>query len=216
MNRRNYQRELERLLVKLEQEERVPTLFLHSCCAPCSSYCLEYLAKYFKITVFYYNPNIYPDSEYANRVEEQERLIREFNEEKIGYPIRMVKADFHPEEYYSAIKGVEQTPEGGPRCVACFKLRLGEAARMAKEGDYDYYTTTLTISRQKDAVLLNAIGEEMGELHGVKFLNSEFKKKNGNERSIELSKEHNLYRQEYCGCVYSWLKYQKREENKVI
>ena len=200
MNERNYQRELDRVLLELQREERVPTLFLHSCCAPCSSYVLEYLSEYFEITVFYYNPNISPRSEYEERVKEQARLISEL---KTRYPVRLVLGDYRPEAFYEAVRGLEEEPEGGARCTECFKLRLFEAARLAKEGGYDFFTTTLTISPLKDAKRLNAIGEEAGGRYGVRFLNSDFKKKNGYRRSTELSREHHLYRQNYCGCVFS-------------
>ena len=203
MNKRNYQKELDKQIEKLEKNGEVPTLFLHSCCAPCSSYCLEYLSNYFKITVFYYNPNIFPSEEYEDRVNEQERLIFELNQSGVKYPIRLVKGEYHPEEFYAAVKGLEREPEGGARCTECFKLRLRESAKLAKEGGFDCFTTTLTISPLKDAERLNVIGEEMGNEYGVQFLNSDFKKKNGYKRSTELSKEHNLYRQNYCGCVYS-------------
>ena len=203
MNKRNYQKELDKLVMGLEKSGEVPTLFLHSCCAPCSSYCLEYLSQYFQITVFYYNPNIFPSEEYEDRVNEQDRLIRELNEGGVLHPIRLVKGTYRPEEFYEAVKGLEKEPEGGARCTECFKLRLYESARLAKEGSFDYFTTTLTISPLKDAERLNQIGEEAGERLGVRFLNSDFKKKNGYKRSIEMSKEHDLYRQDYCGCVYS-------------
>ena len=203
MNKRNYQKELDKLVMGLEKSGEVPTLFLHSCCAPCSSYCLEYLSKYLQITVFYYNPNIFPSEEYEDRVNEQERLIRELNEGGVLHPIRLVKGTYRPEEFYEAVNGLEKEPEGGARCTECFKLRLYESARLAKEGGFDYFTTTLTISPLKDAERLNQIGEEAGERLGVRFLNSDFKKKNGYKRSIEMSKEHDLYRQDYCGCVYS-------------
>ena len=153
--------------------------------------------------MFYYNPNIFPAEEYEERVNEQERLICEMNEAGVKHPIHLVKGEFRPEVFYEAVKGLEKEPEGGARCTECFKLRLEESARLAKEVGYDYFTTTLTISPLKDAERLNRIGEEMGERYGVKFLNSDFKKKNGYKRSTELSKEHDLYRQNYCGCVYS-------------
>ncbi len=242
MNKRNYQKELDRTLEGLSGAERVPKLLLHSCCAPCSSYVLEYLAKYFRITVFYYNPNIYPPEEFDMRAAEQERLIAEMNADidrfgaerdleadpgqdpekspdqapgqdperspertgkATGYPICFVRGDYHPETYYGAVKGLESEPEGGERCTECFRLRLTEAARQAKEGGFDYFTTTLSISPLKDAERLNRLGEEAGERYGVKFLNSDFKKRNGYQRSIELSREHGLYRQNYCGCVFS-------------
>lgn len=203
MNKRNYQKELDRLLAGLTMEGKVPTLFLHSCCAPCSSYCLEYLSDYFEITVFYYNPNIFPAEEYEERVKEQERLILELNAAGVKHPIRLVKGEYRPEDFYAAAKGLEQEPEGGARCTECFKLRLYESAKLAKEMDFDYFTTTLTISPLKDAERLNRIGEEAGERYGIRFLNSDFKKKNGYKRSTELSREHDLYRQNYCGCVFS-------------
>ena len=185
MNKRNYQKELDKKLEELQKGEKMPTLFLHSCCAPCSSYVLEYLSRYFEITVFYYNPNIYPPSEYEERTSEQERLIREFNREweyeADRQLIHFVAGTYVPEDFYAAAKGLEQEPEGG----------------------FDFFTTTLTISPLKDAERLNRIGEEMGEEYGVEFLPSDFKKRNGYKRSTELSREHALYRQNYCGCVFS-------------
>jgi len=203
MNKRNYQKELDKKILEFQREEKVPSLFLHSCCAPCSSYCLEYLTEYFSITVFYYNPNIFPAEEYDDRIHEQERLIKELNEKGVKNKIRLVCGEYRPEVFYEAVKGLEKEPEGGERCTKCFELRLYESARLAKEGGFDYFTTTLTISPLKDAERLNRIGEEAGSKFGIAFLNSDFKKKNGYRRSIELSKEHSLYRQDYCGCVYS-------------
>lgn len=200
MNERNFQKELDKVILGLEKEGVVPTLFLHSCCAPCSSYVLEYLSEYFKLTVFYYNPNIAPASEYEERIKEQQRLIKSM---KTKYPVSLVCGEYRPEVFYEAVKGLEKEPEGGKRCTECFKLRLYEAARQAKEGGFDYFTTTLTISPLKDAKRLNSIGEEAAKLYGVRFLNSDFKKKNGYRRSIELSREYDLYRQNYCGCVFS-------------
>lgn len=199
-NNRNFQKEMDRLIEKNQREGVVPTLFLHSCCAPCSSYVLEYLSRYFKITVYYYNPNIYPPREYEERTMEVERLIRDLPAE---HPISFIVGEYRPELFYEAVKGHEADPEGGERCGICFALRLEEAAKLAKEGKFDYFTTTLTISPLKDAARLNQIGEEMGEKYGVSYLNSDFKKKNGYKRSTELSKEYNLYRQDYCGCVFS-------------
>ncbi len=199
-NNRNFQKEMDRLIEKNQREGVVPTLFLHSCCAPCSSYVLEYLSQYFKITVYYYNPNIYPPEEYEERTMEVERLIRELPAE---HPISFAAGEYRPELFYEAVKGHETDPEGGERCGICFALRLEEAARLAKEGNFDYFTTTLTISPLKDAARLNQIGEEMGAKYGVAYLNSDFKKKNGYKRSTELSKEYALYRQDYCGCVFS-------------
>lgn len=200
MNQRNYQRELEHILAECEKESRVPRLLLHSCCAPCSSYVLEYLSRYFSITVFYYNPNIYPPQEYQKRVQEQQRLITEL---PALHPVTLQEGTYEPDRFFAMAKGLEQVPEGGERCFRCFRLRLEEAAKVAREGAYDYFTTTLTISPLKNAGKLNEIGEEVGRLYGVRHLPSDFKKKNGYKRSIELSREYGLYRQDYCGCVYS-------------
>lgn len=199
-NNRNFQKEMDRLIEKNQAEGVVPTLFLHSCCAPCSSYVLEYLSQYFKITVYYYNPNIYPPEEYEERTKEVERLIQEL---PARHPISFLAGEYRPEQFYEAVRGHEKDPEGGERCGICFALRLEEAARLAKEGNFDYFTTTLTISPMKDAARLNQIGEEMGEKYGVSYLDSDFKKKNGYKRSTELSREYHLYRQDYCGCVFS-------------
>lgn len=215
MNKRNYQKELDKKLMDFRESDRIPTLFLHSCCAPCSSYCLEYLSEYFSITVFYYNPNIYPAEEYDDRIHEQERLIRELNEKGAKNPIRLVCGDYRPEVFYETVKGLEKEPEGGERCTKCFELRLYESARLAKVQGFDYFTTTLTISPLKDAERLNRIGEEAGAHYGVAFLNSDFKKKNGYRRSIELSKEHELYRQDYCGCVFSRRSVQLDKESEL-
>lgn len=208
-NNRNFQREMDCLIEKQKSEGIVPTLFLHSCCAPCSSYVLEYLSEYFRITVYYYNPNIYPPREYGERTSEVERLIGEL---PAKYPISFAAGEYRPELFYEAVKGHEQDPEGGERCGICFELRLREAARLAKEGGYDYFATTLTISPMKDAKRLNQIGEELGKAYGVKYLSSDFKKKNGYKRSTELSREYGLYRQDYCGCVFSMRERQAQKE----
>lgn len=197
---RNYQREMERVIALHKEEGTVPTLFLHSCCAPCSSYVLELLAAHFHITVFYYNPNIYPPEEYEDRTKEVERLIAEL---PVKYPIRLIKGEYLPDTFYEAVRGHETDREGGERCRICFTKRLREAARMAAEGGYDYFTTTLSISPLKNAAVLNEIGEQAGEEYGVRYLNSDFKKKNGYRRSVELSEQYHLYRQDYCGCVFS-------------
>lgn len=199
--RMNYQKELEKIIAGLEKENKSPRLLLHSCCAPCSSYVLEYLSRYFRITVFYYNPNIYPETEYAKRIMEQQRLIGEL---EVKYPISFAAGPYEKERFYETVKGFEREKEGGERCMRCYELRLREAAVLAKEGGYDYYTTTLSISPLKKAGKLNEIGMKLGKEYGVDYLPSDFKKRNGYKRSIELSKEHNLYRQNYCGCVYSY------------
>jgi len=210
---RNYQRELDRIIEKITEEMSIdpPRLFLHSCCAPCSSYVLEYLRAYFRITVFYYNPNISREPEYRKRVEEQKRLIAAYNE--AACPIEIVEGDYEPESFYEIAKGLERCPEGGERCSACYGLRLGKTAELASLGGYDYFATTLTISPLKNAAKLNEIGERLAEEYSVKWLPSDFKKKGGYQRSIVLSKEYDLYRQDYCGCIYSE---QERKEQKSI
>ena len=194
----NYQKELEKLLVKLEKEGRTPRLLLHSCCAPCSSYVLEYLSKHFEITVFYYNPNIFPESEYTKRILEQQTLIGEMK-----YPVSFIAGNYDKEKFYEMAKGLEHLKEGKERCFKCYALRLEETARLAREGEFDYFTTTLSISPMKNADKLNEIGTMLGRKYGVEYLQSDFKKKNGYKRSIELSKEYGLYRQDYCGCEFS-------------
>ena len=198
----NYQLELEKELKRLPDRHR--RLFLHSCCAPCSSYCLEYLRQYFDITVFYYNPNITFPEEYRHRVEEQKRLIGEMNArpDSCGR-ISFVEGAYEPARFLEAARGLEDCPEGGERCFACYALRLSEAARTAAEGGYDYFTTTLSISPLKNAEKLNAIGEAAGERYGVRYLPSDFKKKDGYKRSLALSTQYGLYRQDYCGCAFS-------------
>lgn len=200
MDNRNFQKELDKKLEELGLEGKVPRLLLHSCCAPCSSYCLEYLSRYFHITVFYYNPNITNQKEYRHRVEEQKRLIEEM---PAKYPVTFMEGTYEPDVFLEMAKGMEHIPEGGDRCKKCFRLRLMETARIAAKEGYDYFTTTLTISPLKNAKVLNAIGEEAGQVHQVSFLPSDFKKKNGYKRSVELSAEYELYRQNYCGCGFS-------------
>ena len=201
----NYQLELDKLIKELQQKQtdaacHVPRLLLHSCCAPCSSYVLEYLSQYFEITVLYYNPNIFPEEEYQKRVAEQKRLIAELPAKN---PIAFIEGRYQPEEFFAVAKGLEDVPEGGERCLKCFRLRLEEAAKLAAEGGYDYFTTTLSISPLKNAQALNEIGQEVAELYKVPHLPSDFKKRGGYQRSIELSREYELYRQNFCGCVYS-------------
>ena len=195
----NYQKELEKIIANNEKEGVKPTLLLQVCCAPCSSYCLEYLHEYFNITVLFYNPNIYPESEYAARESELLRLIDElgFND------INIMKTTFNPDEFYTAVKGFEDCKEGGDRCKICYRLRLEKTAELAKSGGFDYFCTTLSISPLKSAEALCTIGLELEKEYGVKYLLSDFKKKEGYKRSIELSREYNLYRQDYCGCVFS-------------
>lgn len=196
----NYQKELDKTLEKLTKEERVPKLLLHSCCAPCSSYVLEYLSQYFEITVFYYNPNIYPESEYTKRIWEQQKLIDEL---PAKHPISFMAGPYDKERFYEMASGLEHVKEGGARCMKCYELRLREAAKIAKNAGFDYFTTTLSISPLKKAERLNEIGQRLGEEYEVEYLLSDFKKKNGYKRSIELSKIYGLYRQDYCGCELS-------------
>ena len=201
---RNYQKELDKIIEDAgAREGGAPSLFLHSCCAPCSSYVLEYLRQYFRITVFYYNPNITEDAEYRKRVEEQKRLIAAYNQKAQGYSIEVLEGDYEPDRFFQIAKGLEACPEGGERCFACYELRLLETAKRARAGNYDYFTTTLSLSPLKNAAKLNEIGEKLAASCGVAWLPSDFKKRDGYKRSIELSKEYELYRQDYCGCVYS-------------
>lgn len=256
---RNYQKELDKVINRIsgktggrtadEDQIQPPRLFLHSCCAPCSSYVLEYLRVYFRITVFYYNPNISMQEEYRKRAAEQKRLIMAYNaeaerqeqagaysagtgrQEQTGvysaetkqreqtgvhnaeagetdaghrvYPIEIVEGDYEPERFLEMAKGQEQCPEGGARCFDCYEMRLRKTAELALSGGYDYFTTTLSISPLKNAAKLNEIGERLAEEYGVDWLPSDFKKRGGYQRSIVLSKEYDLYRQDYCGCIYS-------------
>ena len=208
MNQMNYQKVLEETIAKHQAGGEVPTLLLHSCCAPCSSYCLEYLSNYFYITVFYYNPNIYPEEEYKKRVKEQQRFIEQL---PAKYQISFVEGNFETKRFYEAVKGLEDCKEGGERCFICYKLRLEETAKLAKSMGVDYFTTTLSISPLKNAAKLNEIGVQLEKKYGIKYLNSDFKKKNGYKRSVELSEEYGMYRQYYCGCVFS-----KNQRDKEI
>ncbi len=196
----NYQRILDKTLKDLTASGRVPSLFLHSCCAPCSSYVLEYLSEYFSITVFYYNPNIGPKEEYRLRAEEQKRLIQSMH---VKHPISFIEGNYEPECFFAQAKGLEHEPEGGERCYRCYMMRLKETARLAVRYGMDYFTTTLSVSPLKKADWLNQIGEEMAQKYSVLWLTSDFKKKGGYLRSTELSREYGLYRQDFCGCVYS-------------
>lgn len=197
---RNYQKELDKLIAGLNG--RRPTLLLHACCAPCSSYVLEYLSRYFKITLFFYNPNISPESEYRYRVSEVKRLVAEMLPDS---DIAVVEGRYDPERFAQAVRGLEGEPEGGKRCRVCFRLRLEEAARQAQTLGCEFFTTTLSISPLKNAKALNEIGEELAPIYQTRYLVSDFKKREGYKRSIQLSAEYHLYRQDYCGCIYSKL-----------
>lgn len=199
MNKK-YSSILEETLLNIEKNNMRPRLLLHSCCGPCSSYVIEYLTKYFDITIFYYNPNISPYDEYLKRKTEQIKLIEDIdNINKLD----IIDCDYENDIYEEKIKGLENEPERGSRCRVCFNLRLSKTAREAKKMDYDYFGTTLTVSPYKNAELINEIGLELEKKYDIKYLVSDFKKNNGYKRSIELSKKYNLYRQDYCGCKYS-------------
>lgn len=213
VQKENYQKKLDKLLQN--KEERGKSLFLHSCCAPCSSYCMEYLREYYRLTVFYFNPNITEDAEYRKRVLEEKKLIEAYNRQleegsfegmrstEQAFPILMQEGDYLPETFFQMAKGLEACPEGGSRCFGCYELRLRETAKQAALQGFDYFATTLTISPLKNAEKLNEIGLRLGEEYGITYLPTDFKKKEGYKRSIELSEQFGLYRQNYCGCVFS-------------
>lgn len=209
MNKINYQCVLDNEIKKIISEDKTPSLLLHSCCAPCSSYVIEYLSKYFYITVFYYNPNIQPEYEYRKRVIEEMNFINKF---KTKNKVEFIEGNYDPSKFFEIAKGLEEIKEGGQRCFKCYKLRLNETAKLAKEYKFDYFTTTLSISPYKNAQKLNEIGLELEKIYDVKYLCSDFKKKNGYKRSIELSNEYGLYRQDYCGCIYSKLEREKAKD----
>ena len=198
MNRRNYSRELEKLIEK--NAGTMPRLLLHACCGICSSSVLEYLTQYFEITLLWYNPNLYPESEFDRRLEAQMQIISAMG---LSDKVRVAALPWGKDEYYSRITGLENEPEGGRRCTECFRLRLEKCAQLAAEGGYDYFCTTLTLSRHKDAVRINALGEEAALRYNVRWLPSDFKKRNGENRSQELAVMHGIYRQLYCGCEFS-------------
>lgn len=212
MNTRNLQKELEAILRENQKNKRAKSLLLHACCAPCSSYCMEYMHTEFNLTVFYYNPNIDDPREYQLRVEEEKRLIASM---PFKNEVKFIEGKYEPEKFREISKGHEADKEGGERCYACYELRLREAARIASEYGFDYFTTALSISPMKNANILCEIGERVGAEYGVKYLPTDFKKKNGYKRSTELSKEYDLYRQNYCGCSYSKRDARKREENRI-
>lgn len=201
MNRRNYMREMDRIIEK--QGDRRPRVLLHVCCGPCSSAVLEYLTRYFELTLLWYNPNIYPEAEFEKRYDTLLKLIDDMG---LSDRVSVLREEYRSGEYYARIRGLEEEPEGGARCTECFRLRLEEAAKIAAARGYDYFCTTLTLSRHKDAVRINTLAEEITQREGVKWLPSEFKKRDGENRSIELCEKYNVYRQLYCGCEYSMRK----------
>lgn len=198
MNKINYQKETDSVIESLNCT--VPTLLLHSCCAPCSSYTLEYLSRYFSITVFYFNPNISPKAEFDKRFAEQKRLIEALPAEN---KISLICGDYNYDEFLNIARGYESVPEGGERCFRCYRMRLEKTAELAKQNGFDYFCTTLSISPLKNSQKINEIGFDVAEKYGVKWLPSDFKKREGYKRSIELSREYDLYRQNFCGCVFS-------------
>lgn len=200
MNKINYQKELEKIIASNMENKIRPKLLLHACCAPCSSYVLEYLNSYFDITVYFYNPNIFPIEEYEYRAKELKRMI---NEMGLNDKVRCIVEEYSAGEFYSMSKGVESEPEGGARCFKCYELRLERTAAIAAKMRFDYFTTTLSISPLKNSQKLNEIGKILSNKYDIPYLVSDFKKNNGYKRSIELSKQYNLYRQNFCGCVYS-------------
>ena len=196
----NYDRELNIIIDSIKNKDEVPKLLLHSCCAPCSSYVIEYLSDYFDISILYYNPNISPIDEYLKRKKEQIRLIKSI---KTKNKLDIIDCDYDNDLYEEKIKGLENEPERGNRCIVCFNLRLDKTASLARELNYDFFATTLTVSPYKNSNLINEIGIKLQEKYNIKYLVSDFKKKNGYKRSIELSNKYNLYRQNFCGCKYS-------------
>lgn len=209
MNRENFFRKFDKIVGQFGDAK--PGILLHSCCGPCSSSVLELLSKYFDVTVLWYNPNLYPEAEYDKRLETQKQLIDAIAED--GVQAKLLVEPWRSEDYFSRIKGLESEPEEGKRCLECFRIRLEETARIASERGFEWFCTTLTVSSRKDAVAINAIGREAEAKYGVKWLPSEFKKREGNHRSIILSEKYGLYRQEYCGCVFSLVNREKNDEN---
>lgn len=199
MNKINYQKELDKITDSIDAGNP-PRLFLHSCCAPCSSYTLEYLSNYFDITVYYFNPNISPKEEFDKRFAEQKRLIDSLPAKN---PIKLVLGEYNYDDFLQIARGYENVAEGGERCFRCYRMRLESTARIAKEQGFDYFCTTLSISPLKNSQKINQIGYEVAQKYGIKWLPSDFKKREGYKRSIELSREYNLYRQSFCGCIFS-------------
>ena len=209
MNRENFFRKFDKTVEQFGDTK--PEILLHSCCGPCSSSVLELLAKYFEVTVLWYNPNLYPEAEYEKRLATQKQLIDAIGND--GVKAKLLVEPWRSEDYFSRIKGLENEPEEGKRCLECFKIRLDETARIAAERGFEWFCTTLTVSSRKDAVAINAIGREAASKYGVKWLPSEFRKREGNHRSIILSEKYGLYRQEYCGCVFSLANMEGNDED---
>ena len=211
--KQNYQLMLDKLIEAECAGGRRPTLLLHACCAPCSSYVLEYLTQYFEITLYFYNPNISHVEEHDFRERELVRLVEEMG---LSDRVRIQEGTYEPERFLEMAKGLEMLDEGGERCKKCYEMRLSASARVAKEQNFDFFTTTLSISPHKNAAWLNEIGERMAETYGVRYLTSDFKKRNGYKRSCELSEQYDLYRQDYCGCIYSKQAAERRVKTSLI
>lgn len=215
----NYQKQLDEILKSINPQEKKPTLLLHACCGPCSSYVIEYLSSYFDITIFYYNPNIYPKKEYERRLNELEDFIPRF-EPAVKNKVKIVVSTYEPKDFFEATnvlneEELQQEAEKGIRCRRCYEFRMKKAYAYAAENKFDWFCTTLSISPFKDSVIINEIGSELEEENSVRFLTSDFKKKGGFLRSLELSREYGLYRQDYCGCLYSKINTEKvRLENQ--
>ncbi len=205
----NFQVRCEEILNQIKERRDTPSLLLHACCAPCSSYVLEYLSKYFNITILYYNPNIYPELEYQRRLQELKDYLKKIS---FLHSVTLVEDSYNPDEYYQVVKGKEELGERSERCYSCYQLRMSRACKYAKSHHMDYFTTTLSISPYKKSDWINEIGKSLQDQYGISYLYADFKKKNGYKRSIELSKEYGLYRQDYCGCVYSKIEREKKEQ----
>lgn len=204
----NYQLETDRIIKSLDH---VPSLLLHACCAPCSSYVLEYLTEFFNVTVYFYNPNITEDSEYEKRKNELKRLIKE---KPFRYPVKMIDGDYSPEVFFNMSKGLEDCLEGGERCFLCYEQRMRSTAQLAKKLNFEFFCTTLSVSPHKNAAKLNETGASLSDEFGVPYLFSDFKKRGGYKRSIELSKQYGLYRQNYCGCIFSRIQAERKDKEK--
>lgn len=196
----NYQILCDKIIEEASKHESRPSLLLHSCCGPCSTYVLEYLTQYFDVTLLFYNPNIYPEEEYNKRLENQYKVIEKYSN---CSGVKIIDLPYKHDEFLDSVIGLESEAEGGARCLECFRLRMEKTAQIASEKCFDYFTTTLSVSPHKNCFVLNELGKEFSEKFGVKYLYSDFKKREGYKRSIELSKEFQLYRQEYCGCEFS-------------
>ncbi len=207
----NYNKLMEETLNKIKTEGKTPSVLLHSCCAPCSSHVIDLLTEYFDITILYYNPNIEPYEEYIKRKEEEIRFISEYPSKN---KLTILDCDHENDIFHECVKGLENEKEGGARCIKCYHLRLDKTAKLASELSFDYFATTLTVSPLKNSEKLNQIGEYLSKIYNVKYLYSDFKKKEGYKHSIELAKEYNLYRQDYCGCIYSKQERELQKQNK--